>query len=261
MLAQIAHAAERATRSLLNPLLNLLFPPRCVTCHREGEWFCPACRSHVEFIDPPLCERCGRPLSNTECRFCLEFPLQIDGLRAVAFFDGVTREAIHSFKYQHRPELASSFGVMLIDYLRAHPLDFDLLIPIPLHHERERWRGYNQALLLAREIALHQNIALWYNGVERTRATLAQVGLDTRARRENVRDAFAANEGVAGARVLLIDDVCTTGATMNACAVALKHCGARSVWGLALARPRFPYGLDEEVMRTLTNRKVFVKTL
>ncbi len=234
MLAQIAHEARRAGRSLL----NLLFPPRCVICHREGEWFCAACRAQVEFITPPICERCGRPLSGSECRFCLEFPLAIDRLRAVAFFDGALRQAIHCFKYQERPELATVFGNMLGEYVAAHPLPIDVVIPVPLHRERERWRGYNQALLLAREMALQEKHALWYNVIERTRATPPQVGLDLRARRENVRDAFAAGPAVSGANILLVDDVCTTGATMNACAAALKQRGAKFVCGLALARPR-----------------------
>ncbi len=235
MLAQIAHEAERASRSLL----NLLFPPRCVICHREGEWFCAACRGHVGFITPPICERCGRPLYGQSCPFCLETPLEINSLRAVAFFDGVMRKAIHSFKYQRRPELAAQFGSMLSDYLTAQRLTVDLVIPVPLHSERERRRGYNQALLLARETALQQKLALWYNVLDRTRDTPPQVGLDARARRENVRDAFVAQDQVAGARVLLIDDVCTTGATMNSCAIALKRRGATAVQGLALARPRF----------------------
>ncbi len=235
MLAQIAHAAERASRSLL----NVLFPPRCVICRREGEWFCAACCARVELVLPPICERCGRPLHGERCAFCLESPLEIDGLRAVAFFDGVMREAIHCFKYQRRTELVLQFGSMLSSYLTAQPIGVDLVVPVPLHSERERWRGYNQALLLARETALHQKLALWYNVLERTRATPPQVGLDAKARRANVRDAFMAREEVAGARILLIDDVCTTGATMNSCAIALKRRGAKAVWGLALARPRF----------------------
>ncbi len=234
MLAQIANEAQRASRSLL----NLLFPPRCVICRREGDAFCAACQAQVEYIAPPICERCGRPLSGPQCRFCLESPLEIDGLRAVALFDGVMRQAIHAFKYQRHPDLAVPFGMMLCDYIMTHQLPVDVLVPVPLHSERERWRGYNQALLLAREIAVQQKLALWYNVIERTRATPPQVGLDARARRENVRDAFAAIQSLAGASVLLIDDVCTTGATLNACAVALKRSGCRSVWGLALARPR-----------------------
>ncbi len=173
------------------------------------------------------------------CPFCRESPLDIDGLRAVAFFEGVMREAIHCFKYQRRRELAVQFGGMLSDYMNAHPLRIDALVPVPLHSKREQSRGYNQAALLARETALQQKLALWYNVIERTRDTPPQVGLDARARRENVHDAFEVRKRIAGARVLLIDDVCTTGATMNACAIALKREGAASVWGLALARPRF----------------------
>ncbi len=164
--------------------------------------------------------------------------MQIDCLRAVAYFDGVLREAIHCFKYQQRPELATVFGSMLSEYVAAQTLPIDIIVPVPLHKERERWRGYNQALLLARAMALQEKRALWYNVIERTRATPPQVGLDLRARRENVRDAFAAEVAVSGAHILLVDDVCTTGATMNACAAALKQRGAKYVCGLALARPR-----------------------
>lgn len=156
----------------------------------------------------------------------------------MAFFEDDFRRAIHAFKYLRRPELATPLGAMLNEYLCAHPLPADGIVPIPLHSERERRRGYNQSYLLAREIALFQNLPLWYNVIERTRATQPQVELDAPARRENVREAFAATEAVAGARVLLIDDVCTTGATMDACGMALKARGAKSVWGLALARGR-----------------------
>jgi ComF family protein len=156
----------------------------------------------------------------------------------MAFFEGGLREAIHRFKYQHRTELAGVFGAMLNDYLNRYPLPIHAVIPVPLHPERERRRGYNQALLLARELAARQNLPLWYNVLARVRATQPQVELDARARRENVQDAFAASDAVAGASVLLIDDVCTTGATLDACSVALKQRGAKSVWGLALARGR-----------------------
>ena len=234
MLARIAHRAASARRALL----DLLFPPRCVVCRRAGDWFCVSCRAMIERISPPVCDRCGRPLRYDECPYCRQLPLHIDGLRAMAFFEGSIRKAIHAFKYQHRPELAAPLGAMLNEYICTHPLPVDALIPVPLHAERERRRGYNQSALLARELSVYQNHALWYNAVERTRATQPQVELDAPARRENVRDAFTATDTVAGARVLLIDDVCTTGATMDACSIALKARGAKSVWGLALARGR-----------------------
>ncbi len=149
------------------------------------------------------------------------------------------REAIHQFKYRRRTDLAATFGEMLNDYLSVSALPFDTIVPVPLHRDRERARGYNQSLLLARELAARHPLDLWEDALIRVRATRPQVELDAVERRENVRDAFAAIDRAAGAQVLLIDDVCTTGATMEACGIALKRCGAKSVWGLALARPRF----------------------
>ncbi len=234
MLARFAHASQHWKSALL----DLLFPPRCVACRRVGNWFCDTCRAQTVFIVPPLCERCGRPLHRPVCPYCRDDPPQIDGVRSVAFFEGALRQAIHAFKYQHRPELAAPLGAMLADYLMAHPLPVDTIIPVPLHSDRERMRGYNQSLLLAKELALRNKLRLWYNGIERTRYTPPQIELDGRQRRENVRDAFAAKPETAGARVLLIDDVCTTGATMEACSIALKRQGAPTVWGLSLARGR-----------------------
>lgn len=234
MLAQVA----RTTAVLRQTLLDLLFPPRCVACRRIGTWFCAACQSTIEKILPPVCNRCGRPLRRADCPYCEKIPLQIDGTRATAFFEGPLREAIHTLKYNHRPELAQPLGNLLADYLTRFPIQGDVLIPIPLHTERERARGYNQALLLAQVLGAQLHLPVWHDVLTRTRHTRPQVELDAPARRINVRDAFAADPRIRGKRVLLIDDVCTTGATMEACGVALKAQGAFSVWGLAIARSR-----------------------
>lgn len=234
MLARLA----RKVAALRTALLDLLFPPRCVTCRRVGTWFCAACRAHIEKITPPICDRCGRPLRSPYCPYCLKTPIQIDGTRAVAFFEGNLRVAIHAFKYHHRTALADDFGAMLYDYLLTFPLPVDTIIAVPLHADRERARGYNQALLLAHALGARLRLPVWSDVLIRTRATQSQTELDAAQRRENVRNAFAATPRVNGARVLLIDDVCTTGATMDACGAALYACGAKSVWGLAVARAR-----------------------
>ncbi len=218
--------------------LDLLFPPRCVVCRRVGEWFCAACRNRIEKIPAPICPRCGRPLTRADCPYCAKSPLRMDGTRAVAFFEGGLRQAIHTFKYSHRPELAALLAELLRDYLTAYPIPADALVAVPLHPERERARGYNQSLLLARALSAHNHLPVWEDVLTRVRVTRPQVELDAEERHANVRDAFAATERVAGARVLLIDDVCTTGATMEACGAALYAHGAQSVWGLALARSR-----------------------
>jgi ComF family protein len=228
----------RNASALRQALLDLLFPKRCVVCRRAGEWFCSACCQVIEKIMPPICDRCGRPLRRTTCSYCQKLPLQIEGTRAIAFFEGNLRTAIHAFKYAHRPELADPLGEMLSDYISKHPLPIDALIAVPLHPERERARGYNQSHLLAQVLGQRRNLPVWGDALTRTRHTRPQVELNAADRHDNVHEAFTANVRVTGAQILLIDDVCTTGATMDACGIALKERGAKSVWGLAVARTR-----------------------
>ena len=230
---------RRSAAAIRHTLLDLLFPPRCVICRgADAEWFCAACRSKIDRILPPLCDRCGRPLHVPVCPYCQKLPLQIDGIRAMAFFEGNMRKAIHALKYEHRPELAQVLGSLLSDHLSAHPLPADAIVVVPLHSTRERARGYNQSLLLAQTLGAHTNLPVWGDVLTRVRATRSQIELDAAERHANVQDAFAADARVAGTRLLLIDDVCTTGATMDACSIALKQHGVKSVWGLALARGR-----------------------
>lgn len=233
---------ERLRRSawiVRQTLLDLLFPPRCVICRRaEAAWFCSACRATIDNILPPLCDRCGRPLGAKECPYCSRLALHIDGIRAMAFFEGNLRKAIHAFKYEHHPELADVLGNLLSGYLRAHPLPADAVAAVPLHSSREHTRGYNQALLLARVLGAQTHLPVIEDTLKRVRATRSQTELDAAKRQINVKDAFVADERVDGKRLLLIDDVCTTGATMDECSVALRQRGALSVWGLALARGR-----------------------
>jgi len=146
---------------------------------------------------------------------------------------------MHWFKYRGRAVLAEPLGELMATYWEQHPMPVDSVAPVPLHAARLRERGYNQAALLACEMARRTGLAVEDHTLIRQRATASQVKLDARKRRENVRDAFyCSGDDLAGKRVLLIDDVCTTGATLEACAVALYAGGARSVQALTLARAR-----------------------
>lgn len=222
-------------------LLDLLFPPRCVGCQREGEWFCAACRSQVEMIPLPICLRCGHHLpAGQSCGFCHTF--RIDAIRSVAYFDGALREAIHQLKYGGACVLADPLGQMLAEYVRQNPMAADLAVAVPLHPQRLRERGYNQSQLLAGYLAHQLHIPSSSSVLQRVRHTRSQVGLDGQERQANVAEAFAAEaDQVRGRNILLIDDVCTTGATLEACNAALKAAGARAVWALTLARAR---GID-----------------
>jgi ComF family protein len=163
---------------------------------------------------------------------------QIDGVRSVFLFEGVTREAIHHLKYRGLKALASPLGSLLADYLHSHPLPAQVLVPVPLHPRRLRQRGYNQSALLSRELSKSVNLPLVEGCLVRLRNTAAQArAADAEERKGNVEGAFECrDERLGGKQVLLIDDVCTTGATLASCASALKAKGAVSVWGLTLAR-------------------------
>ena len=221
-------------------LLDLLFPPRCVSCREMGSLLCAKCRNEFELVEPPLCPRCGRPNTNGRlCPLCQRGPLQVDGVRSMAYFDGTLREAIHSFKYSNLQDLAIPLGKLMGQYWEKTPLPAEIIVPVPLHPDRLRERGYNQATLLARELGKSIGLPVAEDSLVRVRATRPQVELGAQERKENVRDAFHCSSAeLAGKQVLLIDDVCTTGATLEACAIALRQIGASSVWAFTLARAR-----------------------
>ena len=231
----------QAWRSLTSSALDLLFPPRCAGCRRRGAWFCERCRREVVEIVPPFCERCGQGIAGGRlCATCRQHPLQIDGLRAVAYLEGGLRQAIHAFKYNGVRALAQPLGDILAGGFTRHALQADLIAPVPLHTARHNQRGFNQSLLLAQRLATHAGMPVDGGDLQRVRDTRSQVGLNAHDRHDNVQNAFAwQGASLRGRRVLLIDDVCTTGATMEACAAALRSAGAASVWGLALARERW----------------------
>ena len=222
-------------------LLDLLCPPRCAVCHHNAGWLCSTCLEKIEFIRPPVCPLCGRPTRiSRPCPSCQHTPLGIDGIRAVGYLEGTLQTAIHRFKYSNVRALATPLGKLAIEYLSSNPLPMDVVVPVPLHSRRLRERGYNQAALLAKEIGASADLPMIDGVLLRIKSTIPQVGLGAAQRRDNVRGAFrCTNTSLAGLSVLLVDDVCTTGATLEACSAALRDTGVKLVWGLVLARERW----------------------
>lgn len=225
--------------------VDFVFPPKCAGCERPGARLCNACRSQIQDLAEPLCAQCGYPLPRAGgCRVCAAGARAgrrsiepLAGLRSAAFFQGPLQHALHRFKYKRDMMLADTLGERLA---RARPLvdvPAGLVVPVPLADERLQERGYNQAALLARAFAELRGLPWAAEVVRRVRHTPSQVRLNAEQRRANVKDAFRAEgRALAGRTILLVDDVCTTGATLAACAEALLAGGAQAVWGVTLAR-------------------------
>ena len=223
-------------------MLDLVYPPRCVNCQVTGEWLCDNCFNKIPFIADPICQRCGTPIENGNragCGQCANNPLaHIDGIRSVAYFeDNPIRPAIHFLKYRNHKAIAARLGQILAAAYHRYNLQADIIVPVPLHASRLRERGYNQCELLTREAGACLNLPVDTGTLQRTRHTKSQMKLGAAERRQNVVGAFTcANRPLAGQAVLIIDDVCTTGSTLDACAAALKQAGVTSVWGITLAK-------------------------
>jgi ComF family protein len=187
----------------------------------------------------PLCTKCGKSISSgILCSDCISRSLQIDGIRSVFRFEGTVRQSILQFKYKNVKAIAAPLAQLMSEYLLAHPLPADTLVPVPLHPRRLRERGYNQSSLLAGELSKPTSLPVVEKSLVRLRNTPPQTRTKSAEERQrNIARAFTCRDRrLRGKRVLLIDDVCTSGATLNACAVALKAAGAISIWGLTLAR-------------------------
>lgn len=206
------------TDHLLNTALDVLFPPRCIACGCAGSLFCARCQAAIPA--PPAMREPGSPLAEW---------------RASAEFGGAIQKAIHAYKYKNQRRMAIPLAERLIHVLEASAWRPTLITAAPLHESRLRERGYNQAALLAERLARAASVPFRSDIICRVRATRPQVGLNARQRLQNVADAFEAHRAVAGETIVIVDDVYTTGATLRACAHALRTAGAACVWGLTVA--------------------------
>ncbi len=233
-------------RRLARGLVDRLLPPCCPLCRSltaDGGALCAACWSTIRFIERPYCERLGTPFpfdlgEGTLSAGAIADPPAYDRARAVARFEGAGRDLVHMLKYDDHVELARLMAPMMVragrDLLAGRPL----LLPVPLHPTRLWRRRFNQSALLAREIARLSALPCDTGLLRRTRRTPRQVGLDRKGRADNVRGAFALAkpERLRGRDVLLVDDVLTTGATVEAATRTLRRAGAARVDVLVFAR-------------------------
>ncbi len=227
----------------------MLFPPQCLLCgstveQREYGSLCSSCIAEMPICAGPVCSQCGAPFVSEEgsdhlCGSCIVRPPRYDQARAVGTYSGYLREAIQLFKYGKKTLFARPLGTLLADHgKRLLPgTRYDSIVPVPLHRRRLRRRCFNQSLMLARRVGALWGVRVSISGFKRIHWTDPQVGLALAERRRNIKGAFACSAGLfSGARVLLVDDVYTSGATVNECAAVLKRAGAVTVDVLTLAR-------------------------
>jgi competence protein ComFC len=213
-------ASNTIITKLAKGLLDLIFPPMCHGCGRVDTQWCDVCLD--ELVSSPI------QIKEYEHK-------TLTGLCATGEHIGKLQQAIQAFKYHDTQQLADPLGKRLATALVQKRWTFDTIIPVPLHADRQRERGYNQAYLLSQQVGNIMNIPCQPQFLTRHRDTGQQVSLNAQDRRDNVKDAFMATADVAGQSILLIDDVVTTGATLDACATALFNTGAKVVYAMTVS--------------------------
>lgn len=225
--------------------LDYLFPPICGGCGRHGARWCDACQGSTRVIKPPFCQFCGEPQSQGDlCQRCRRKSPRFTALRSWAEFEGPVRHALHRLKYYGTLGIGEAFSQSLAAVIDQQSWNVDLVIPVPLSLARLAERGYNQSALLAKPLALALAVPYRPNALKKIRHTPSQVGLTAAQRMDNVCGAFqASTELISRKAVLVVDDVTTSGATLNECAGVLKEAGAAQVFGLTLARAVYKHEL------------------
>ena len=247
---RLKHAAV-AARGVLRAALDLALPPLCAACREpvEGKGLCPACWSKLSFITRPYCERLGIPFVYDPGPGILSMeaiaaPPAYHRARAAVRFDEISRALVHALKYGDRLDLAPMMGRWIASAGGELLAEADALVPVPLHWRRLWARRFNQSAMLAATISKESRVPIATAALKRVRATAQQVGLSRTERAANIQGAFRVPEeskaAVTGRRLVLVDDVLTSGATVEGCARALLRAGAANVDVLIFARVADP---------------------
>ncbi|MGA8497334.1 MAG: ComF family protein, partial [Xanthobacteraceae bacterium] len=248
--SRLRRAAE-AARAALRTVLDLALPPLCAACREpvDGKGLCPACWSKLSFITRPYCERLGIPFVYDPGPGILSMeaiadPPSYNRARAAVRFDEISRALVHALKYGDRLDLAPMMGRWVAQAGHELLANADALVPVPLHWRRQWARRFNQSAMLAATISTASGVPIAAGALKRVKATVQQVGLSRAERGDNIQGAFRVPEtgkaAVAGRRLVLVDDVLTSGATVEGCARALLRAGAANVDVLIFARVAEP---------------------
>lgn len=234
-----------SVRKALTRLLAQVLPPACPLCSRTfpADWSEPFCSDCLAgFLPLPVvrCSRCALPFKSTEgsshlCGGCLKAPPPFSNVYALGRYEGTLRDAIHQFKFNGRVSLDRPLAKLLFSQIAADA-EFDIVIPVPLSHKRLQQRNYNQALLLARDLARCYGLSVAEDLLRKHKDTVAQHDLPAIERQRNLQGVFRTSKSLQGETILLVDDVMTTGSTVSACSQELLACGASEVQVAVLGR-------------------------
>lgn len=237
-------------KSYLDSLLELVYPEKntCFICDVYDEairdnYICSDCEKSIKILEPPLCSKCSKPLDYSEssdiCKECFSQERCFETSKSLYAYDGLIKKAIYNYKYYNKPYYYKLFGKMLIDYMKnENYTHFDFILSVPLHHSKMRKRGYNQSELLARYISKDLQIP-YLDALKRTKKTLKQSEQSKEERRKNLKGAFAVKKAAQKAmnsQVLLVDDIYTTGSTVEECSKVLIDYGVSKVYVITIAR-------------------------
>lgn len=222
---------------ILDLILELIFPNKCIVCGKIIEFgrknfLCAECKDLFKFIDDKRCEKCSRPIENGElCSMCMQKNYCFDKNYSLLVYDELMHDLIVQFKFKNHPAIGRGLGKIMA---QKFDMNADFIIPVPIHKMRRRNRGFNQAEILAKEISKRTGIPLRLDILKRIKNTRAQWRLNPHERANNLKGAFA-SKNVDGKKIILIDDIFTTGSTINECAQVLKTAGADKVFSYTLS--------------------------
>ncbi len=222
----------------IKSIVDFLMPIACLHCGVEGAFLCQQCIDSSVGLPNNTCVTCAEPTAEHvyRCGECATLPPPLDRLVPIFRYGGAVRSAVHALKYRHITAIAPVIADLISEHPYSKNAQIDCVAPVPIHTERLRERGYNQAALLAQHVAENRQLLFIPDALSKTRSTASQVDLTKHERTTSLRGAFAANFDFDDAHVLLVDDVSTTGNTLMNCAAALKRAGARRVSAMVFAK-------------------------
>jgi ComF family protein len=231
-------------KGIYNYILDIIFPINCLSCNQEGVWICQKCIEKIEIETECICPHCHATCTMGEfCQKCQVTSMMNGIIIASSYENKLLQKIISHFKYKYITDLKYCLAEILIRKLTSTSLDLSdiTIIPIPLHKKKFKYRGFNQAELLAQALSDDLSIPIYSDIIRRRKNTSAQAQLSSLKRRKNIKNAFNIKEGLSknflsNKKVLLVDDVCTTSSTLEECAKELYKLNPKEIWGLVLAR-------------------------